>query len=286
MKPIWKPSILFFKGIIIFYILSQNNLVNAQETRKRYEDTSYWTFWNIDYELPNSDSLFFEINTRSSSFNDYIIEDLSMNRAHFMVGYAHKFKDPKLMIGASIRSVFEQNWNIWYWRAFFQHNGIIGDNLLEFQKRLSYEYITYNKTVDTPGSRDDVGRFGLWLMLGKNFNVSKAKLRGEFSYELFINQDNENENDRLVDLTRLRFDLYWLASERIRLGLFAMRNTVFVYRIASGPSFDGDGNLISEGVPEHNLNKITPTYGLTFKYSIRQKEECNCPGEKRRKKRR
>lgn len=285
MKPIRNPLYIFLKGITFFYFLFLSFSVNAQETRKRYDDNSYWTFWNVDYELPNQDSLFFEINTRSSSFDDYIIEELSMNRAHFMVGYAHKFKNPKLMIGGSIRSVFESNWNIMFWRGFFQHNGIIGDNLLEFQKRLSYEYITHHKTTNTPGDRKDMGRFGVWLMLGRNFNISKAKFRGEFSYEFFVNQDTDSENDRLVDLSRLRFDLYWVASERIRLGLFAMRNTVFTYRVASGPRFDGDGNQISEGVPEHNLNIVTPTYGLTFKYSIRHKEKCNCPGEKKRRRR-
>lgn len=286
MKPIYNPLFLFFKGIFIIIFLLNSYCVSAQETEKRYADNSYWTLWNIDYELPNHDSLFFEVNTRSSAFDSYIIEDLSMNRAHLMLGYAHKFKNPKLMIGASIRSVFEPNWHVWYWRAFFQHNGIVGNNLVEFQKRLQYEYITPNKTVDTPGTRDPFGRLSLWVMLGKNFNIANSKWRGEFSYELFVHQNDKSAEDRLVDLTRLRFDLFWVASENIRVGLYAMRDTQYYFAPATGPRYDENDNIIAEGKPERNLNIITPTYGFSFKYSIRQKEECNCPGEKRRKKRR
>lgn len=272
-----------FKNLFFFIILFHSFLVNAQETEKKYVDNSYWTLLNVDYQLQNNDSIFVEINTRSSAFNSYIIEGLNINRAHIMLGYAHKFKNPKLMVGGSIRSVFEEKWNVWFYRGFFQHNGIIGGDLLEFQKRLSYEYISPNKTEDTPGARDPYGRIGLWLMLGRNFNISKAKFRGEFSYEFFVNQNDQTADDRVVDLSRLRFDLYWVASEKIRVGVFAMRDTQFYYAPATGSSYDSDGNLISDGKPERNLNLITPTYGLTFKYSFRQKEECNCPGEKKRR---
>ncbi|WP_281613255.1 hypothetical protein [Flammeovirga sp. SubArs3] len=254
----------------------------AQETEKKNLDTSYWTNWNFDYQLNNLDSLFFEVNTRSSAFDSYIVDGLNINRAHIMAGYAHHLTE-KLYLGASIRSVFEPDWNVWYWRLFLQHNGQIGDGLLDFQKRIQYEYITPFKQVDTPGTRDNYGRFGFWLLLGKDFNIGKPKFRTEFSYEFFINNGDDATDQRLVDLSRLRLDMYWYASDRIRIGAFAMRNTEFYFAPATGPSYDANGELISEGKPERNLNRITPVYGFSFKYSIRHKEECNCPGEKRRK---
>lgn len=278
-------TIFFINFKILFFlsILFNHNILFAQDTEKKYSDTSYWTFWNFDYQLANNDSLFFEINTRSSAFNSYLIDGLNINRAHLMLGYAHKFKNPKFIVGASVRSVFEEKWNVWYYRGFFQHNGVIGGDLLEFHKRLSYEYIDPIKTEDTPGSRESYGRFGVWLMLGRNFNLGTAKFRGEFSYEFFMHQNDQSAEERVVDLSRLRFDLYWVLSENIRLGVFALRDTQFYFAPATGPRYDADGNLISEGKPERNLNIITPTYGFTFKYSIRQKGECNCPGEKRRR---
>ncbi|NLR92048.1 hypothetical protein [Flammeovirga agarivorans] len=254
----------------------------AQETEKKNLDTSYWTNWNFDYQLNNLDSLFFEVNTRSSAFDSYIVDGLNINRAHIMTGYAHHLTE-KLYLGASIRSVFEPDWNVWYWRLFLQHNGQIGDGLLDFQKRIQYEYITPFKQVDTPGTRDNYGRFGFWLLLGKDFNIGKPKFRTEFSYEFFINNGDDATDQRLVDLSRLRLDMYWYVSDRIRIGAFAMRNTEFYFAPATGPSYDANGELISEGKPERNLNRITPVYGFSFKYSIPHKEECNCPGEKRRK---
>ncbi|AZQ62263.1 hypothetical protein EI427_08440 [Flammeovirga pectinis] len=271
-------------NITLFFLIIFSESIFSQETEKKYYDNSYWTLWNVDYELNNSDSLFFEVNTRSSAFDSYIIDGLNINRAHIMLGYAHKFKNKKLMVGGSIRDVFEPNWNVLFLRAFFQHNGQIGGGLLDFQKRLQYEQILHNKTGDTSGNRDDYGRIGFWIMLGRNFTIAQAKLRAEFSYELFVNTNNSSSDDRSVDLTRLRFDVYYrFAEDKFRVGLFAMRDTQYYFAPASGPSYDANGNLISEGKPERNLNLITPTYGITFKYSIRQKEECNCPGEKKRR---
>ncbi|OHX65206.1 DUF2490 domain-containing protein [Flammeovirga pacifica] len=258
------------------------HLCSAQETEKKYFDTSCWTFWNVDYQMNNGDSLFFEGNTRSSAFDSYIVDGLKMNRAHVMLGYAHKLT-PKLYVGGSIRSVFEPNWNVWFWRAFFQHNGQIGGKL-DFQKRLSYEYVTPHELEDKPGERSEYGRFGIWALLGKNFKIGQSNFRAEFSYELFIHTQDETSEDRLVDLSRLRVDFYYQLNDNIRLGAFAMRNTEFYFAPSTLPQYDEDGNVIQPGKPERNLNLITPVYGLTFKYSIRQKEECNCPGEKKRRK--
>ncbi|MBB3696076.1 DUF2490 domain-containing protein [Flammeovirga yaeyamensis] len=272
-----------FNKIYILLLFCVTHISVAQETEKRYLDTSFWTIWNVDYQLNNGDSVFFEGNTRSSNFDSYIVDGLKMNRAHVMLGYAHKLT-PKLYIGASIRSVFEPNWNVWYYRGFLQHNGQIG-GLLDFQKRLQYEYISPNEIEDKPGDRSDFGRFGFWAMLGKSFPIGNAKFRGEFSYEIFVHTNDESTEERLVDLSRLRFDFYYLLNENIRIGAFAMRDTQFFFAPATLPSYDEDGNIVQPAKPERNLNLITPVYGLTFKYSFRTKEDCNCPGEGREKRR-
>ncbi|MEH0156368.1 hypothetical protein V6R21_19630 [Limibacter armeniacum] len=256
----------------IFFLFSVSSALGQSE--KNYLPTSYWGWADISYKLPSESYFFGQLNTRASSFPNNISTALPLDRMHFMVGYNHK-ANQVWNLGASERLVIENNWLLWYTMAYFRHEGKLGS--IDLNKQFGYEWISHQKSSSSNGTRNDYGRFSGLVSIGKDFNIKGEIFRPEFSYQFFIYHKNETAQDRRIDLTRMRIDFLWKATEQLYIGLFAMRDTQYNFVLGSTkPVYDEDGNIVTDDngnpqlqeIPSRNINSITPVIGFNLRWEL------------------
>jgi hypothetical protein len=231
---------------------SAQNVSDSAQVHRDHQQNSYWLTLRMDAYLKSGSYFFLEGNLKSK--NSY----LSLNEhniRHFMLGYEHKASD-KWYLGISVRNLSTRYMNYFVPKLNITHRGHI--KKINFIKELSLEemlvkkYYTYNLT-----------RVGFSAALGSNFEIGKTNWYAMLSYRAFLVYDLQNGknsylSNRKIDLTRLRFDLYYVMTPNIYIGLFAMKETEYIY------VFGSTQNGID--YPDVKENRIAPTFGLSLNY--------------------
>jgi hypothetical protein len=228
------------------------NISDSAKVHRDRQETSYWLTLRADAYLKSGSYFFLEANLKSP--NSYLSLH-EHNIRHFMLGYEHKASD-KWYLGISVRNLSTRYMNYFVPKLNVSHRGLI--KKINFIKELSVEemlvkkYYTYNLT-----------RVGLAAALGSNFKIGKTNWYTTLSYRAYLVYDLQNGKNsylanRKIDLTRLRLDLYYVVCPHLYLGLFAMKETEYIY------IFGSTQNGID--YPDVKENRIAPTFGLSLNY--------------------
>jgi hypothetical protein len=244
--------------LTIFIILIHSVGAGAQAVsdsalvHKDYQQNSYWLTLRADAYLKSGSYFFFEGNLKTknsfSSLNEY-------NNRHFMLGYELK-ASYKWYFGLSVRNLSSRYMNYFVPKVNLTHRGSI--KKINFIKELSAEDLLLKKYYSS-----NLIRLGLSAGLGKNFKIGKTNWYGMMSYRVFLIYDLKNGKNsylanRKIDLTRLRFDLHYIIIPNLYIGVFAMRETEYLYVL--GYSQNGIN------YPDMKENRVAPTFGLTLNY--------------------
>jgi hypothetical protein len=249
------------KSLFIFIVLATSLSAPAQtvsdsaEVRKEYQPTSYWLTLRANAYLKSGSYFFFEGNLKNkksfSSLNEY-------NERHFMLGYEQKASE-KWYLGFSLRHLSSRDLNYFAPKINITHRGVI--KKIDFIKELSAEDFLLKKYYQS-----NIIRIGLSAALGKKIAIGKTNWYPMLSYRAFLIYDVKNGKNsylanRKIDLTRLRFDLHYIIIPNLSVGLFAMRETEYLYVLGYSQ------NSIS--YPDAKENKVAPILGLTLNYNFK-----------------
>ncbi|MBB6611327.1 hypothetical protein H7F15_09785 [Pontibacter sp. Tf4] len=228
--------------------------------------TTIWPELQLSTDLGEDGILFirnqYRINT-DSRYNDFSNSGVlsSLERIELSLGYEHTFTE-HWRGGAIVRYAAENFPKSLFISPFIRHNGNLKG--LYFNKQLLFDYVVQQ-------SRKDFGRYNLSVELGKRLPLKSRFISPAISYEAtllseFGNDEDENEEKRLVDRTRLRLHLTYELTEKLRITPYFMRQTDRYY-VMIAPEYDEDGVLLQEGYTTKR-NRITPVFGLELKYTI------------------
>ena len=249
------PKSLIF--LVSLLIISQS-VSYAQEfpLEKQKRDFEIWTFTNLLYKFEGKSFLFGRLTTQSSTkFNSLL------NGKQYRLGYS-QFIQKDLYAGAFIQT--DDN-NTFTYRLFLEHRSKISK--IYFNKRLSFEALRY---ANVQQDKLKQGR----LRLGFSYPVGvKKKFEPMISYEIFKQFDKSapSENQRKIDRTRLRIDLNYTLSPRVKLALLFFRETSYYFALAQF-QLDNTGQLI-EIKPERRLNILKPVYLFSTFITLNKKRE-------------
>lgn len=143
-------------------------------------------------------------------------------------------------------------------RVYVAHKGSIGRVL--FFKRLALDR-ELDLSNQQNASLNNLWRFALVFDASFPFSIKSQNFRLGGSIEAFKEYDDDDSYDPqvLINFTRPRVDLTWLPNNQVAVTAFAMRQTRYVQT-----SFQGQNR--------EQLNIITPTWGLEFRYAFHNKE--------------
>lgn len=204
----------------------------------------------------------YRINT-DSRYND--LKDSGVlsgfERVEFSLGYEHTLSE-HWRGGAILRYAAENYPTAMFYGAFVRHNGTLKS--LYFNKQLLFEY------VDQKG-RDKFGNNRIMVELGKRLPVKQQFISPGISYEALLltefgKAEDDNQQQRTIDRTRLRLSLNYELTEKLRINPYFMRQTDYYYWEVP-PVYDENEQLVEEGYTEKR-NRITPVIGLEIKYTI------------------
>lgn len=149
-------------------------------------------------------------------------------------------------------------------RLYVQHRGELFGLL--FSKEFLYEQFNYTEgTLNTTTSsgttatrRPMIGRVGIGLGLGKYIPVEKNHLAVFMSYKPFVQFDFVKDGvsffkERFIDYTNLRIDAGYLIDNAYYVGVYASRETNYLYVPAAEP---------------YNSNGITPVFGVACNFLL------------------
>jgi len=253
-------------GFLAFILVALTPLY-AQQTEKSTGHTALWSTFNAEYYLSKGSFMFFESNLRHYRGNENDnLGNLPFYRFQNMAGYEQRL-NAHWAVGVSAKWVIEKGYNSVYSRLYFNHISRIKG--VEFLKQAALERIDFSGQADEPHSR-----FSLLGAFSGNIAIGKSHLRpvisGEvMSFAYWAFRRHPIYENRRIDQTRLRLELAWLFNPRLSVGLFMLRETRYFKALEKT---DANGNLI----PEHNLNLITPVYGVRVHLMMRHR---NLPGE-------
>ena len=247
--------------ILIISLLVISQLVSyAQEfpLEKQKRDFQIWTFTNLLHKFEGGSFFFARLNTQSSvKFNSLL------NYKEYRLGYS-QFIQKKLYAGAFIQT---DNNNTFTYRLFLNHRNKISE--VYFSKRLSFEASNHSNVQQNELKQ---GR----LLLGLSYPIkigAKKKFEPMIAYEVFKQFDKSfpSENQRKIDQTRLRIDLNYTLSSRVKLALLFFKETSYYFALAQF-QLDTNGQLI-EIKPERRLNLVKPVYLFSTFITLNKKRE-------------
>ncbi|RAU83828.1 DUF2490 domain-containing protein [Pontibacter arcticus] len=250
---------LLFLLLILYPLLSE-----AQS--KISAPTAIWPELQLNYAVNDAGMLFFRnqyrINT-DENFNDLKESGILSNfeRIELTLGYEHTFTD-HWRGGALLRYAAEDYPKTMFYTLFLRHNGQIKS--LYFNKQLQFEYADQQ-------DYDARGRFRLMAELGKQFAAGSKFLTPSVSYEAMVisklGQKYEGQGEeRTIDRTRLRVNLTYELSDKVRLTPYFMRQTDYYYVLI--PPVYNDNNVLVEDGYTAKRNRVSPVFGLELKYTF------------------
>ncbi|WP_162051667.1 DUF2490 domain-containing protein [Pontibacter pamirensis] len=225
-----------------------------------------WPELQVNYGVGEEGLLFFRnqyrINT-DSRYNDLQeTGPLSIfERVELALGYEHTFTD-HWRGGLMLRYAAEDFPQTTFGALFLRHNGSIKS--LYFNKQVMAEYV----------KQENLGasvRFRLTGELGKRFPFRSKFITPSISYEALLlsgigRDENIEAQERGIDRTRLRANVTYELTNKLRLTPYFMRQTNYYYALVS-PVYDEEEQLIEEGYTTKR-NRISPVVGLELKYTI------------------
>src|SRR5690606_13555077 len=130
-------------------------------------------------------------------------------------------------------------------------------------KQLQFEYVDQE-------DYDARGRVRLMAELGKRLTVGSKFLTPSVSYEAMVisklGQKYEGlGEERTIDRTRLRLNLTYELSNKIRVTPYFMRQTDYYFVLI--PPVYNDNNVLVEDGYTSKRNRISPVFGLELKYT-------------------
>lgn len=244
---------LFFLTLILL-ILSKIS-VYAQEfpLDKQKRDSEIWTYTNISYDFEGDSYLFGRLHTQSLGKAKSLL-----TYKQYRVGYA-QFIQKNLHLGVFLQNDKE---NTITYRFFLKHRSKISK--VYFDKQISLEFLKYAKP-----QFDDFEQGRLWFGLSYPFKLGEKKqFYPQISYEIFKNLDKADilQHQRKIDRTRLRFDLAYEFSSKVKLSFFALKETNYYFALAQF-KLDSNGQMI-ETKPKRRLNLIRPVYGFSLYFTL------------------
>lgn len=220
---------------------------------KQKRDFELWTYTNITYDFEGKSYLFGRLHTQSLPKAESLL-----NYTQYRLGYAQLIQK-NLHLG-----IFAQNdkSKTFVYRLFLKHRSKISK--VYFDKQLSLEFVKYSKAYFESFEQ---GR--LWFGLAYPFKLGKGKqFYPQLSYEIFKTLDKKEpfQNERKIDRTRLRFDLVYEFSSKVKLSLFALKQSDYYFALAQF-RLDTNGQMI-EIKPERRLNLVKPVYGFSLYFNF------------------
>jgi hypothetical protein len=186
-----------------------------------------------------------------------------LNKEYLWLGYEHKASE-KWYFGISGRALQFPKETSFITRINISHRGKISS--LGFLKELTLEQ------VSTKSNRH-YGRVGLAMGLYKKLKIGKATIIPMLSYKAYEIFDLKNPNNyfknRFIDLTRMRFDIYFMAHKNVYLGIYAMRETEYYYALGYSVPDQYNPSVIAYTVPDYKVNSITPTFGFSLNFIVK-----------------
>ncbi len=232
---------------------------HGQPLEKDWRNTALWAETQLLVKNSQQHLWFSELQVRYSTLPDNqntIAEAFPFYRAHLWVGRQWHFSEA-WQGSLSGRVALENNRQLLFSTLYAQHSGSLGR--FKLVKRLQWEHLTDSQETPLYWARTSG-----WLWLSTSFQRRAFAWKPILSYQFFFNHRTADnpipaENERLIDRTRLRFDLT-LCTAAWRVGVFAMRETDYFF---AQEVFDENGEMKK---PFRKLNLITPTYGISFRY--------------------
>ncbi|MBX9851414.1 MAG: hypothetical protein K2X86_06600 [Cytophagaceae bacterium] len=242
---------------------------------KQSQPTSYWTTFRFDYYLKSGSFFFVENNNRFNIGNDrqFPVGNTfpfnSIYRTYILAGYEHKASE-KWYLGLSEKFVILPFRKSLYTRVNISHRGKLSK--LKFVKEAAFEHLNHSKSNNPNIIIENEGRVSFSPALIKELSLKEKPLYIILAYRAYMlfdfNKDSFSSYDkRVIDKTRLRFELAYKISENWMLSLFTMRDTDYSYQLQQT---DISGNILVE---EARVNKVTPTFGLTVNFLLNSPED-------------
>lgn len=232
-------------------------LGNAQQKVKA--PTAIWPELQLSYGVGESGVLFLQNQYRINTDERYNGVG-SFERIEFTLGYEHTFTD-HWRAGGLFRYAKENMPSSNFTSAFIRHTGNLKG--LFFNKQLMLDYVNQER-------RDPFGRFRLGAELGKRLPLGQHYITPALSYELFVVKEFGNETNNLqvrtIDRTRLRLDVTYELSEKLRITPYFLRQTDY-YFVEVSPKYDENDVLVENGYTTKR-NRVTPVFGLELKYTF------------------
>ena len=259
----WK-TIVKKCGLIGCTLVGMASSVFAQVETKLHFDTEYWANSQLSYVYNEKQASFFMYTSRFAPAYDY---------AHYWkdMRFGHEFTPSKKWgIGVQLRHAWEgENRSIDFLQLYAEHRGKIGE--LNFRQRLSFAQKYYNGD----NSPSTTNRIGVFVALSYPIPLhSTFSIRPTLSY-LAIAERNEEykqipiDQSRRFQLSRGRFDLLFIPNQRWQFGLFALRQTQYLYLAAQFREIEVEGEKqIVQTRIAGKANFITPVFGAMVCLSL------------------
>jgi hypothetical protein len=252
-----KKSYFLLLLILPLGVLAQSKISNP---------TTIWPELQLSTYIGEDGILFlrnqYRINT-DSRYNDLKESGVLSNfeRIEFSLGYEHTLSE-HWRGGGIFRYAAENFPSTQFYSLFVRHNGNLKS--LYFNKQLLFEYVNQEEM-------EAFGNFRLTAELGKRLPLKNRFITPGISYEaLLLSEFNKEEDDsdekRTVDRTRLRLSLNYEVTDRFRINPYFMRQTDRYY-VEVPPEYDENGQLLKDGY-RTKRNAVTPIIGLELKYTF------------------
>ena len=238
----------------------------AQAQSKVNSPAAIWPELQVSYGVGEDGLLFFRNQYRINTDGRY--NDLKENgvlsgfeRVELALGYEHMLSE-HWRGGAMFRYAAEDYPKTAFYSLFLRHNGNIRG--LFFNKQVMAEYMNQQ-------DQDALGRFRLHAELGKRLPLRNRFITPSLSYEALVLADFNKEEgasneQRYIDRTRLRLNLTYEMTDKLRITPYFMRQTDYYYVLVP-PVYDEQEQLVEEGYTTKR-NRISPVVGLEIKYTF------------------
>ena len=238
----------------------------AQAQSKVSSPAAIWPELQLGYGVGEDGLLFlrnqYRINT-DGRYNDLTPSGplSGFERIELSLGYEHALSE-HWRGGAMFRYAAEDFPKSSFYSLFLRHSGNLRS--LFFNKQVMAEYMNQQ-------DQNALGRFRLSAELGKRIPLRGRFLTPSLSYEAmlladFSEEEGVHNQERRVDRTRLRLNVTWELTEKLRVTHYFMSQTDYYYVLVP-PVYDEQEQMVEEGYTTRR-NRISPVAGLEVKYTF------------------
>ena len=238
----------------------------AQAQSKVNGPTAIWPELQLSYGLGEDGLLFFRNQYRLNTdgrYNDLQESGLlsGFERVELTLGYEHTLSE-HWRGGAMFRYAAEDYPTASFYSLFLRHNGNIRS--LFFNKQVLAEYVSQQ-------DQEGQARFRLAAELGRRLPLRNRFITPSLEYEAlllaaFSEAEDAGSAQRTVDRIRLRLNLTYEVTEKLRLTPYFMRQTDYYYVLVP-PVYNEQEQLVEEGYTTKR-NRVSPVVGLEVKYTF------------------